>query len=103
MNINASISGILNAFKREDITAQNVANLNTKGYKAKYVANQASEDGGVNGVVKTDNNQAAKNGNNVGLAQEMINNINNLDQEKANINVLRSQNKMIGSLIDIKS
>ncbi len=103
MNINTSMSGILNAFKREDITAQNVANLNTKNYRAKQMVNQTLKDGGTAGVVKTDNNQAAENPNNVDLAQEMINNINNLEQEKANTNVLRSQNEMIGSLIDIKS
>ncbi len=103
MDINTSISGILNAFKREDITAQNVANLNTKNYKAKYMVNQELKNDGVTGVIKTDNSQAAENGNNVNLAQEIVNSINNLEQEKANINVLRSQNEMIGSLIDIKS
>lgn len=103
MNINTSISGILNAFKREDITAQNVANLNTKNYKTKYMVNQELKNDGITGVIKTDNGQAAENGNNVDLAKEMMNSINNLEQEKANINVLRSQNEMIGSLIDIKS
>jgi len=102
MNINTSVSGIRNAFLRQDVSANNVANINTKNYQAKDVVNYSKKAGGVQGVVE--NTKANKNNktNNVSLVKETLNQINNVNQEKANANVLKSQNEMIGSLIDLK-
>jgi len=102
MNINTSVSGIRNAFLRQDVSANNVANINTKNYQAKDVVNYSKKTGGVQGVVE--NTKANKNNktNNVSLVKETLNQINNVNQEKANANVLKSQNEMIGSLIDLK-
>lgn len=88
MDINTSLSGIRNAFVRQDVSANNVANINTKNYQAKTAA---------------DKNKAETKGNNVSLANEMVNQINNVNQEKANVNVVKAQNQMLGSLIDLKA
>ncbi len=103
MNINTSLSGIKNAFYRQDVTANNVANINTKNYKQINVINEEAKNGGV--IAKTEVSKAKpnRNGNNVNLVDQMVNQINNPNYEKANINVLRSQNEMIGSLIDLKA
>ncbi|WP_025209515.1 flagellar basal body protein [Hippea sp. KM1] len=103
MNINTSVSGIKNAFYRQDVTANNVANINTKNYKQINVINEEAGGGGVE--AKTTLSKAApnRNGNNVSLVDQTVNQINNQAQNKANVNVLRAQNEMIGSLIDIKA
>ncbi|WP_022670371.1 flagellar basal body protein [Hippea alviniae] len=103
MNINTSLSGIKNAFYRQDVTANNVANINTENYKQINVINEEAKNGGV--VARTQVSKAAanRNGNNVNLVDQMVNQINNPNYEKANINVLRTQNAMIGSLIDLKA
>ena len=103
MNINTSLSGIKNAFLRQDVAADNVANMNTKNYQAKGVSNVEQKGGGVEGVVAKTNAPSNHDNNNVDLIKEMVGQINNVNQEKANINVLRSQNEMLGSIIDIKA
>ncbi len=103
MNINTSLSGIKNAFLRQDVAANNVANMNTKDYQAKGVLNIEQKSGGVEGVVAKTNAPSNRDNNNVDLVREMVGQINNVNQEKANINVLRSQNEMLGSIIDIKA
>ncbi len=103
MNVNASVSGVKNAFLRQYVSANNVANINTKGYQAKNVVNHEAKNGGVRGAVENTKAQANAKNNNVSLTNEMVNQINNANQEKANVNVLKSQNEMIGSLIDLKA
>ena len=103
MNINTSLSGIRNAFERQDVTANNIANINTKNYKARDVLNKEVKNGGVEAAIKKSTETPNKNGNNVNLTREIVNQINNINQEKTNINVLKSQNEMFGSLIDIKA
>ncbi|AEA33392.1 flagellar basal body protein [Hippea maritima] len=103
MNINTSLSGIKNAFYRQDITANNVANINTKNYKQVNVINQEAKGGGVEAKTTVSKAAPNRNGNNVSLADQMVNQISNQDQNKANVNVIRAQNEMIGSLIDIKA
>ncbi len=103
MNVNASLTGIRNAFYRQDITANNVANINTKGYKQINVVNETLKGGGVRGRAEVSRAPANHNGNNVNLVEQTVNQINNVNQERANVNVLRAQNEMIGSLIDIKA
>ncbi len=104
MNINASLSGINNAFLREDVTARNLANVNTKDYKSTEVVNTENKNGGVSASVKMSKAKPnPANNNNVNLITETVNQINNVNQEKANINTLRAQNEMIGSVIDMKA
>ncbi len=103
MNINASLSGIRNAFLRQDVSAGNVANINTKNYQSKGVLNVEAKQGGVDSVVVRSNAPGNHNKNNVNLVDEMVGQLNNVNQEKANINVLKSQNEMIGSIIDLKA
>ncbi len=104
MNVNTSLTGIKNAFYRQDVMANNIANINTKGYKQVNVVNETLKGGGVRGKAFVSKAPATHNkGNNVNLVGQTVNQINNVNQEKANVNVLRAQNEMIGSLIDIKA
>jgi len=102
MKIYTPLSGIKNAFYRQDITANNIANINTKNYKQLNVVNESLKGGGVRGKAEVSNAALTRNGNNVNLVDQVVNQINNVNQEKANVNVLRAQNEMIGNLIDIK-
>jgi flagellar basal body rod protein FlgB len=103
MNINTSLSGIKNAFLRQDVAANNVANINTKNYQAKGVLNVEQKNGGVEGITVKTNAPSNHDNNNVSLVDEMVGQLNNVNQEKANVNVLKSQNEMIGSIIDLKA
>ena len=103
MNINTSISGIKNSFLRQDVAANNVANINTKNYQAKGVINKEAKNGGVEGIVTRTNAPSNNKNNNVDLVTETVAQLNNINQEKANVNVLKTQNEMIGSIIDLKA
>ncbi len=103
MKIYTPLSGIKNAFYRQDVVANNVANINTKDYKQINVVNESVRSGGVKGRAFVSQAPANRNGNNVNLVEQVVNQMNNVNQERANINTLRAQNEMIGSLIDIRA
>jgi len=103
MRIYTPLSGIKNAFYRQDVVANNVANINTKNYKQINVVNESVRGGGVKGRAVVSQAPKGRNGNNVNLTEQVVNQINNVNQERANINTLRAQNEMIGSLIDIRA
>ncbi len=103
MKIYTPLSGIKNAFYRQDVVANNVANINTKDYKQINVVNESVKGGGVKGRAFVSQAPANRNGNNVNLVEQVVNQMNNVNQERANINTLRAQNEMIGSLIDIRA
>ncbi len=103
MNINTSLSGIRNAFVRQDVAANNIANINTKNYKQINVVNEEQKNGGVKATFNKSKAAPTHNKNNVNLAQQMVSQMNNVNQEKANVKVVRAQNEMIGSLIDLKA
>ena len=103
MKIYTPLSGIKNAFYRQDVVANNVANINTKDYKQINVVNESVKGGGVKGRAVISQAPANRNGNNVNLVEQVVNQMNNVNQERANINTLRAQNEMIGSLIDIRA
>ncbi len=103
MKIYTPLSGIKNAFYRQDVAANNVANINTKNYKQIDVINESVRGGGVRGRARVSQAPATRNGNNVNLTEQVVNQLNNVNQERANINTLRAENQMIGSLIDIRA
>ncbi|WP_291492293.1 flagellar basal body protein [Desulfurella sp.] len=87
-----TVNAIENSLAKQDIIAFNVANLNTKGYKEIDSNNYNHK------IVKTSKN----NQNNVDLTKQIVYLNVNLIDLKANVAVLKSQNKMLGSLIDLK-
>lgn len=90
MIFNTTISAIQNVFKTQSAIAENIANLNTKDYKEKDI-NQA--------LYRKTNNSNQR--NSVDLSKQIVYSNLNLISLEANVSVLKSQNKMLGSLLDI--
>lgn len=114
-SVNSSISA-LNAFgKKMGITANNVANVNTDGYK-KYQANMA---GGANYDIQVEIRRVESPGHtyqafegdqivtreasNVDLGEEIPEMINAKNGYAANLKAMQTQDKMLGTLLDIVS
>lgn len=98
MNSVNSISGsALQAFGTSgQVTANNVANLNTDGFKAADTTFRESAGGGV--TVK-----AAVTQDTVDISREAVNLISDTQGFKANVNVLRSVDEMTKELFSIKA
>lgn len=101
MNISASSMGIGTAVTRHDITAHDVANVNTKGF-----AERRAEQGDVlpEGVritsIRTTPNQPGALSN-TDLTEESKEQIVNKNTVAANADVIRAKDKMLGELLDI--
>ena len=106
-----SLSGMLNAIRRTNITANNIANMATPGFKAARADNVELEGGGVRiGSITRDDSpgrplldpapDGPAEGSNVDLTTEMVNLLLNKRQFEANVNALRAQDEALGSLLD---
>ena len=85
-------------------TANNVANVNTNGYRAKALQQQEQPQGGVRASgVETSQAAQAPGGSNVDLATEAVNLLTQGGGYQANLKVAESQQKMLGSTLDIKA
>ena len=84
-----------------NITAQNIANLNTAGYQSQQPVFTAAAGGGVSVSSTSDTYNGSTSRNNVNLATQMA----NLGQERllydANAAVIVANQQMFGSLLDI--
>ena len=112
--IHSALSG-LTAFSRQiEVTAHNVANVNTDGFKKSHVELVSVETGGVLPVVRKDDSAGPTvlrdNGygpakvelSNVDLGEEAVNQIIGQRGFEANIQALKTANDMLGSILDIK-
>ncbi len=106
-----SMSGMLNAIRRTNITANNIANMATPGFKAARADNVEVEGGGVRiGSITHDDSpgpplldpapNGPTEGSNVDLTTETVNLLLNKRQFEANVNALRAQDEALGSLLD---
>lgn len=97
MNSIGTISGnAVQAFgTSQQITAHNVANLNTDDFKASRVVFQEDARGGVTAT-------AAKTRDTVDISREATNLLTNTQGFKANLAVLRTADEMTQQLLDIK-
>jgi len=97
----ASLSGIQTVIKRQEATAQNIANVNTPGFE-RYSVNQTDmapsgvRVASVNRTLNPDSDRS-----NTDLAQEMTDMIRNKNELTANVKVIRAQDQMTGALLDI--
>ena len=91
-------SSALQAFSTsQQITANNVANLNTDGFKASRATFQEnSRAGGVTASVSST-------GDSVDISREAVNLISNTHGFKANLNVLKAADEMTKQLLNIKA
>ena len=106
----------LSAFqKKMDVTADNVANVNTDGFKKSRVNLQEGNNGGVTASVQQINTpgiirETIRNdgledveSSNVDLAEELPGMIPTKAAYSANIKTIKTQDAMLGSLLDILS
>ena len=104
----------LSAFqKKMDVTANNVANVNTDSFKKSRTTMEEGANGGVTasiqqidtpGMVRevvTDNGIEEVESSNVDLAEELPEMIVTESAYKANTKTIQTQDEMLGSLLDI--
>jgi len=120
MDLNISVSGMSAAARRLAVTANNIANVNTPGYRAIHAQAVAARNGGVR--VETVPRDALpapaewtsppagmdllepglRPGSNVDLATEEVNTLLDAQAFQANVNALRAQETMLGELFDLQ-
>jgi len=112
MNIGTSLSA-LNAFtSKMNVTAQNMANVSTDGYKSSSVTIESGQGQTVRANVTKDNssgpmipNNSAENGveemSNVDMVKEMLQLIPTQRAYDANLKVIQTNLEMRGSLINM--
>ncbi len=102
MNLSIPISAMVNANRRQSVTANNVANLNTPGFQVQRADSVSLEQGGVTlGAITTDTTSASAGASNVDLTHEMIQSRLNVLDFQANANVLRVQDQLLAQGVDL--
>jgi flagellar basal-body rod protein FlgC len=112
--IHSALSG-LTAFSRQiDVTAYNVANVNTDGFKKSHVELVSVETGGVLPIVRKDDSagpMVLRNSgygpsqvelSNVDIGEETVNQILAQRGFEANVSTLKTAYDMLGTILDIK-
>ena len=98
MNTSATaLSGMNAASLRLDTSANNVANSLTPGYQRQATLQQAVPGGG---VVATVRQADAESGS---MAEDLVTQIDASVQFKANLKVLQTQNRLLGTLLDLRA
>jgi len=113
--INAAVSGLQAYSQKTQATANNVANMNTDGFKRDVVtfssevpqgvSTNTSKDLSPGAVVEetTSNGTEMVEQSNTDLATEMTDQVTETNGFSANIKTLQAADEMMGSLIDIKA
>jgi flagellar basal-body rod protein FlgC len=101
ISFSTSISGIQTALKRHDVTAHNVANVNTPGFAAANVTQTDVRPGGVRiaSIDRSTNTDATL--SNTDLAKEAGEQIENKNTLAADVKVLKVKDRMLGELLDL--
>ncbi|MBI2571354.1 MAG: flagellar basal body rod protein [Candidatus Schekmanbacteria bacterium] len=105
----AAISGMSLQASRVGVSANNVANLQTEGFRASRVRAEERAGGGVRGRVEDADataRMAFKDGSvktlsNTDIAEESVERSDAANSFKANAAVVKSSDRMLGTLIDI--
>jgi flagellar basal-body rod protein FlgC len=112
--IHTALSGLAAYAKQVEVTAHNVANVNTNGFKKSHTEFVAVETGGVLPVVQKDvsagptvlNNSgygpALVELSNVDLGEEAVNLILAQRGFEANLNTIKTADDMLGTILDMK-
>jgi flagellar hook protein FlgE len=96
-NIADIASSALQAFNMsQQVSAHNVANLNTEGFKASKVTLQEDGSGGVKATVSETQDP-------VDISREAVNLLSNTAGFKANLKVLKAADEMTKELFSIKA
>lgn len=101
MNISNNISSIQAHQSMLNNSASNVANVNTNS----FVPTNTNISGGENNV-RAENSKADNNGSKMSqtdLAKEITDQIVSVDATSVNVSAIKTQDEMLGSLLDIKA
>lgn len=102
--VSASSSGIQAATQSMAASANNLANLNTDGYRAQSVAQEAQPQGGVRDTVTPRSPaQPVPGGSNVDPATEAVNLEAQGTSYQANLQAANAQQQMLGSALDLQA
>ncbi len=111
--IHSALSGLGAYAKQIEFSANNVANVNTDGFKKSHVELVSVETGGVLTVVQKDDSAGPTilrdigygptpvELSNVDLGEETVNQIIGQRGFEANLSLLKTADEMLGSLLDI--
>lgn len=112
--IHSSLSGLQLQTKKLDATSNNIANINTDGYKEKNIVPEEGKNGGVSSTLKTNEEPGPQvvetrsegdrvvEKSNVNLPGQLVNLIESGRGFEANLKTLKTQDEMLGTLLDIK-
>ena len=100
----SAVSGLRTASRSLQSSADNVANLRTPGFQKSRVVTSDVVSGGtqVSGIIR-DPSPGPEGGSNVDITEEAVNQILAKTAFKANANVIRTADEMIGTILDIKA
>ena len=111
--IRSTISALFALQKKLDSTANNVANIETDGYKKERVTMEEQKPSGVKANVEkidtpgpqvleqTERGEVLVEKSNVELAEEMPNLLITQRSFEANLKMLKTEDEMVGSLLDV--
>ncbi len=101
-SISNSLSGIQAAFRRQEVSAHNVANINSEGYKSRSLQQVESKAGGTEIAGQTISDKiGSPTGSNVDLAGELVGQMQNKHAVELNVAALKTSNEMLGELLDL--
>jgi flagellar hook protein FlgE len=110
--LNTALSALDAYGKKLDVTANNIANLNTDGFKkSRAILEEADSSGVVVSISKVntpgapvpseDGTGKLRESSNVDLAEEIVNLQTTKHGYQANLKTLKAEDEMLGSLFDI--
>lgn len=108
-SMGSALTGILGGSRMLEASAHNIANAQTPGFKRIQAIPVEQGEGGVRVILARDQNPGVSmvangeivEGSNVDLAQEIIQSLQTAHFMEANIAMVHTQDKLIGSLLDI--
>jgi flagellar hook protein FlgE len=103
VSFSASVSGVKTTQERQDYTANNVANVESKGYSMIEGVQAEQKNGGVRMAALNRIPNPDPNTSNTDLAQTTVNQIENKVANAANLAVIKVQDRMLGTLLDLNA
>lgn len=110
--LNSTVSALRAFVTKLGVTADNIANVNTDGFKKSRATFQTDDNGGVRVQIRKDSSpglryETVENGetveketSNVDLTEELPNLMVTKRAYQANLKTVETQNEMLGSLLD---
>jgi flagellar hook protein FlgE len=98
----AALSGLMATNTKHNVTAHNVANINTDEFQAQranQVENSPTQGTSISDIQRIEPKNL--NGSNTDLAKESVNQLENISTYKANVTTIKTQDGMDREVIDL--